>query len=170
MADIYEAPPQIIESYFLHDRVPLERSEEEIGFQRTNDAHDRLLRFETHIRRFIDDRMTDAFGANWVKHKLPTAMRDRWIEKKQVAQQAGSDHPIIAYADFTDYIQIITQVDCWRVAFESVFGRPEMVKELFQRLYPIRLCTMHARIITQDDELYLHVETKRLLKAIGAEA
>jgi hypothetical protein len=26
---------------------------------------------------------------------------------------------------------------------------------------------MHARIITQDDELYLHVETMRLLKAIG---
>jgi hypothetical protein len=26
---------------------------------------------------------------------------------------------------------------------------------------------MHARIITQDDELFLHVEVKRLLRAIG---
>jgi len=25
---------------------------------------------------------------------------------------------------------------------------------------------MHARIITQDDELYLHVEIKRILRAI----
>ena len=26
---------------------------------------------------------------------------------------------------------------------------------------------MHARLITQDDELYLYVETKRILAAIG---
>lgn len=34
-------------------------------------------------------------------------------------------------------------------------------------LYPIRPCTMHARLITQDDELLLQVEVPRWLKAIG---
>ena len=29
---------------------------------------------------------------------------------------------------------------------------------------------MHARLITQDDELYLYVETKRILAAIGIES
>lgn len=28
---------------------------------------------------------------------------------------------------------------------------------------------MHSRIITQDDELFLHAETRRLLLAIGIE-
>jgi hypothetical protein len=29
------------------------------------------------------------------------------------------------------------------------------------------ICTMHARIITQDDELYLYIEIKRILSAIS---
>ncbi len=41
------------------------------------------------------------------------------------------------------------------------------VQESFRRLYPIRLATMHARLITEDDELYMYVETKRILTAIG---
>ena len=40
------------------------------------------------------------------------------------------------------------------------------MQESFQRLYPIRICTMHARLITQDDELYPYVEIKRILAAI----
>jgi hypothetical protein len=54
----------------------------------------------------------------------------------------------------------------WNGAFKSVFRRAEFVRESFQRLYPIRLCTMHARLITADDELYLFVEVKRFLKVI----
>ncbi len=53
------------------------------------------------------------------------------------------------------------------MVFKPIFKRPMLVQESFQRLYPIRMCTMHARLITQDDELYLYVETKRILKAIG---
>jgi len=34
-------------------------------------------------------------------------------------------------------------------------------------MFPIRIATMHARIVTLDDELLLRVETKRVLKAIG---
>lgn len=48
-----------------------------------------------------------------------------------------------------------------------MFRRPTFVQEYLQRLYPIRICTMHARMISQDDELYLYVEIKRVLSAIG---
>ncbi|MGD9711724.1 MAG: hypothetical protein AB7V46_06615 [Thermomicrobiales bacterium] len=64
-------------------------------------------------------------------------------------------------------MRIITRNDNWDQVFRPIFVRREFVVESFQRLYPIRLCTMHARIITQDDELYLFVETKRVLRAIG---
>ena len=50
--------------------------------------------------------------------------------------------------------------------FKPVFGRAEDVRESFQRLFPVRITTMHARLITRDDELLLLVETKRVLKAI----
>jgi hypothetical protein len=90
-----------------------------------------------------------------------------WVHKKETAAKAGeADWPLIAYADFTDYLAIVTRNDNWNAVFKQYFTRPESVRESFQRLYPIRLCTMHARLITQDDELYLLVETKRILRAI----
>jgi hypothetical protein len=56
--------------------------------------------------------------------------------------------------------------DNWREVFSALFGRQEDVRESLQRLYPIRLSTMHARLITQDDVLLLLVESRRLLKVI----
>ena len=84
-----------------------------------------------------------------------------------MARENGEpEYPLIAYADFADYEQIIVRRDNWKQAFSSVFKRPALVQESFRRLYPIRVCTMHARLITQDDELYLYAETRRLLTAI----
>jgi len=51
--------------------------------------------------------------------------------------------------------------------FKAIFRRKESVRESWQRLYPIRLSTMHACLISQDDELYLAAEVKRILMAIG---
>lgn len=69
--------------------------------------------------------------------------------------------------DFAHYLPIIVRRDNWEAVFAAVFRRQESVTESFQRLYPLRVATMHARLITQDDELYLYVEAKRLLSAIG---
>jgi len=49
------------------------------------------------------------------------------------------------------------------------FDRLENVQEFFQRLFPIRIATMHSRFITLDDELYPEFETCRVLRAIGEE-
>jgi hypothetical protein len=43
----------------------------------------------------------------------------------------------------------------------------QIVIKSLQRLYPIRLDTMHARLVTQDDELFLRVEVRRLVKVIA---
>lgn len=95
-------------------------------------------------------------------------MRKVWLEKRQKALDSGEpEHPLIAYADFTDYLPLITRADNWREVFAPIFKRVTSVQESFQRLYPIRICTMHARLIEQDDELYLHVEVRRILSAIG---
>lgn len=148
----------------------MEGDEQEAAFARTNAAHDRLQRFETRLRQFIDEQMTKACGDQWIKHRVPGPIRQSWIEKREKARAKGeADHPLIAYADFSDYVPIITQKNNWNEVFEPVFRRPTFVQESFQRLYPIRICTMHARMITHDDEIYLYVEIKRVLSAIGVD-
>ena len=88
------------------------------------------------------------------EHRLPKDLYDQWHEKKKSAEQAGAQEwPLIAYADFTDYERVICKKDNWREVFGSFFGRTEHVREAFQRLYPVSVDTMHARPITQDDEL-----------------
>ena len=147
-----------------------EEDKEKAGFARNNAAHDQLQQLEFHTRKFIDDKMTAAFGENWVKHQIPSDMREEWYDKLQKAKDNGEiEQPLISYADFTDYVRIIMRKDNWGV-FRSTFRRPQLVQESFQRLFPIRICTMHARIITQDDLLYLYAETRRLLSAIGNES
>lgn len=166
IAGLRREPPLLVDAYGL----PVPRSEgagEEEALTRTNDAHDWLLQLETQVRKFIDDQMTLAFGVGWPKHRLPNGLCDKWQDKKGKAEAAGARvWPLIAYADFTDYELIICKTDNWREVFGHFFGRPESVRETFQRLYPIRLDTMHARPITQDDELLLYVETRRLIRLI----
>jgi Swt1-like HEPN len=142
------------------------RGEEE-GLARTNAAHNQLQRLERMLRKFIDKQMTAAFGADWPKHRLPNGMVDQWREKKRNADAAGAEQrPLIDYADFTDYEALICKRDNWREVFGAFFTRPESVRESLQRLYPIRVDTMHARLITQDDELFLRVEVRRLVKVM----
>lgn len=166
IAGLRGAPPQRIDAYD-YDEIT-ERDVQETAFARTNAAHDRLQRFETQLRQFIDRLMTKEFGHEWVKQRVPEPIRQAWMAKRDKARASGeADHPLIAYADFTDYTPIIIQKNNWNDVFAPVFRRQTFVQESFQRLYPIRICTMHARMITQDDELYLYVEIKRVLSAIG---
>lgn len=166
-AGLKDAPPPLLSDY--SGDTDADNEEEEAGFARTNAAHDRLQRFETHMRRFIERELRAVSGDSWMTQRVPHQIRKDWLEKQQRARKNGEpDCPPIAYADFTHYEQIILRGDNWKDVFAAVFKRTTLVQESFQRLYPIRVCTMHARMITQDDELYLHVETKRLLAAIGS--
>jgi len=166
IAGLKDLPPPLVQHYGLEPETG--ENEEESGFKRTNKAHDRLQRFETQVRRFIDQSMKSGFGEGWIKSQVPGEIRSKWLGKRQQARDSGGgEWPLIAYADFTDYVKVITRKDNWKRVFEPVFKRSTFVQESFQRLYPIRVCTMHARRITQDDKLYLYVETKRILDAIG---
>jgi hypothetical protein len=168
LAGLKRDPPPLVDRYGPPVPPSVDKNEEN-SLARTNLAHDWLLRLETHLRQFMDKRMTRAFGTDWAKHRLPNGLYEKWQEKKRVAQLAGAqDWPLIAYADFTDYEPVICKRDNWREVFAAFFGRQEGVRESFQRLYPVRLDTMHARPITQDDQLLLYVETRRLVRVTTA--
>jgi hypothetical protein len=111
--------------------------------------------------------MRVAYGETWMKHQLPSGMLDAWRGKWDTAVKAGeTEHPLTDYADFADYRQIIERNDNWNSVFKPIFGRPEDVRESFQRPVPVRIATMHARIVTLEDETLLVVETKRIVRAI----
>jgi hypothetical protein len=164
LAGLAAIRPRVVDKY----DVDCAAIDNEGGFERTNAAHDLLQRFETNIRQFVDQQMTAAFGDGWIKQRVPGDIWKSWHEKRERARDMGERvWPLIAYADFTHYVPIIIRKDNWDAVFAPVFFRADSVTESFQRIYPIRIATMHARQITQDDELYLYVEAKRLLSAIG---
>lgn len=141
---------------------------EEMAFRRTNKCHNYLQRLERRLRQFIDVAMTAQYGADWPKKRLTPQMLESWENKKSRAENSGIVlSTFIEVADFTDYEAIICRKDHWREVFQGRFKRQESVRESFQRLYPIRLATMHARFVTKEDELYLAAESMRLLSAIG---
>ena len=89
-------------------------------------------------------------------------------ETRRGCRQGEPSVALIGYADFTDYERIVCRGDNWRTVFEPIFGgRKESVQESFFRIGPARNTTMHSRIITLDDEMFLHVEIKRMLRAIS---
>ena len=146
--------------------LDLHQDEEEAGFERNNTAHDRLQRFETRMRQFISEEMERSGGQNWVEDRIPCEIVKQWKEKQSVALDKGERaQPLIAYADFTDYEQIIVNKKNWPL-FMPYFRRKTSIQESLQRLYPIRNSTMHARLITQNDQLYLLAETQRLSVAM----
>jgi len=166
IAGLRREPPPLVDAY----GEPVPRAEnygDEKALVLTNVAHDWLQRLESNLRNFINERMTEVFGPNWPKHQLPKGIYERWTEKREAAVKRGrAPKPLIAFADFTDYERVICKKDNWHQVFSSHFNRPESVRESFQRMYPIRLDTMHARPIAQDDELLLYVEVRRLIRVI----
>lgn len=142
---------------------------DENGYVRARIAFNVLQQFEIAVRRFIVEAMRATYGDEWARRQLPGDMYDKWQEKKKTARKAGEDErPLIEYADFTDYRLIIERKDNWDAVFRPIFGRAESVRESFQRLYPVRIATMHARIVTPDDHIFLMAETRRVLRAIRA--
>lgn len=134
---------------------------------RALDAFDRLRHFEIEVRRFIERKMREEFGDQWALRHLPKDMLEGWqLKRDKAVQPEGGMSLLIDYADFTDYKMIIEKKENWNRVFRPVFGRSEDIRESFQRLFPVRIATMHARPIAQDDMLLLLVETKRVLKAI----
>jgi hypothetical protein len=144
-----------------------EEADDEEGLARTSAAREHLVRFERLVRRFIDAEMTAQFGPKWIRQQVPGVLLTAWRDKKAKAEATGEqEDSLLAYAEFADYLQIIERNDNWTKVFEPVFGRREDVKESFVRLFPVRNCAMHARIITFDDEIYMRSETLRILRAI----
>lgn len=166
IAKVTDERPLLVQEYG-HPVLLFDDPKDEADAARTNSAHDWIYRLETQLRSFIDVAMTARFGPDWPRTQLPNNMYEKWLEKKADYERLnGHIWPVISYADFTDYSVVICKKDNWREVFQPIFQTPESVRESFQRLHPIRISTMHSRPVTQDDELLLFVEARRLSLAM----
>jgi hypothetical protein len=127
------------------------------------EAFDLMSDFERDLREFIHDAMLKVFGVGWEKSRLPSGMYEEWVEKRKKARAAGeSSERLIDYADFTEYVSIIGQKNNWNEVFQSRFRRLQFVQESLYRLQPIRVCTMHSRILPREMWQVLRTETMLL--------
>ncbi len=142
-------------------------NDEHLVRQRNLDAYDILFSLETQLREYLHTAMADHYGQKWEKQQVPNKLRQEWETKRAKAIEKGEgERPLLWYADFTDYVDIICQRNNWRGIFQPVFRNEVEIRASFQRLHPIRIPIMHARVITKDDILLLTIESRRILKAI----
>lgn len=124
-----------------------------------------LRMIERHMRDLIDGLMTKMFGRNWIKTHLTQKLRENWVQKQEKAVQHGHPkQPLIEYADFTEYEQIITGDAAWQGGFGAMFVYKEEVKVVFQRLAPARIAVMHSRDLVNEDFIILFAECSRLIR------
>jgi hypothetical protein len=155
--------PTLIEQY--GNPIDPDRDEDISAFARTNQAHYWLMRLETQIRSFMDRLLTESFGPDWPRRQLPNGMYDGWLIKQRKSEAHGMPkRPVIAFIDFSEYEIVITKRDNWKI-FKPFFHDPANVREAFRRLSLPRHETMHGRPLSQDDQLFLYVEIKRLARS-----
>jgi hypothetical protein len=141
--------------------------EESATLKRTEFGYAVLMRFERSLRVFINNKMTEKHGADWPKKRLSPKDYEAWEDKAEKSKSAGRPLEfLIEAADFTDYEGIICRRDDFRNVFAAFFGRPESIRECFNRLRPLRLATMHSRLLTKEDVLYIVSECTRVMQAI----
>jgi len=75
IAGFRSEPPSIVEEYG-EPFPPLSDDVEAEGFKRNRLAFEWITRLEMNLRKFIDQVMTDAFGMDWAKHRLPNGLYD----------------------------------------------------------------------------------------------
>ncbi|MEH2512797.1 hypothetical protein V1291_004151 [Nitrobacteraceae bacterium AZCC 1564] len=130
-------------------------------------AYEWLFVFERELRLFIEKRLSSIDSKPW-QTRLPAGMHDKWQAKRAEALAKGEiEQPLIHYADFADYTDIILSRANWRDCFRSTFKHEEAVREGFNRLRPIRIVVAHMRVLTAAEWLTLNLEVRRFLRAIG---
>ena len=127
-----------------------------------------LTELEQRLRHVVEDRLSELVGPNWIKHRVPEAVRKRWLERQEQARQAG--RPVfspIQYADFMDLAEVIGRADNWREVFKPIFRNKEDFLVSLRRLHPIRKDIAHSRPLGKSDVLILVNEATRILSALG---
>ena len=127
-----------------------------------------LTQLEQSLRQFVGQHLENLAGPNWIKQRVPQAIRKRWIERQEEDRVDG--RPVfsaIQYADFMDLADVIAKGDNWRDAFQEIFRCKDEIRVSLSRLHPVRKAVSHSRPLSRADVLTLVGETTRIFRAMG---
>ena len=121
------------------------------NYQSTVNAYRSLFIVENHLRKFIETKLTEHYGADWWEKGISGGLRDKADERKSDEQQYGwqvSDtESNLEYLSFPDLSKII--VSRWSV-FRPVFEKQSKIELRLNELEVIRNAIAHTRTLTED--------------------
>ena len=107
----------------------------------------------------------------WWINRIPETVRVFCEQRKQTREtpypwSEPVDYAPIYYADFTDYLRIISQKDNNRDCFASIFGDIATLSMKLRELEPIRKDIAHSRSLSEDQVKVLEVYSSQIRTAI----
>ena len=130
-------------------------------------AHRQLFTaLEQHLRRVVENTLTEKVGPRWIEQRVPKGMRRRWEKRREEDRSAGRRvYTTVHYSDFMDLKNVICEN--WKDGFKSIFKSQNSLNESFQRLHPVRNAIGHSRPLGRADILTLLSEATRIFSALG---
>lgn len=104
---------------------------------------------------------------------MPDDVREMAEERKRKNEQTfpwhtGIDLHPINYVDFADYAKIIRRRDNWKEVYKNMFRDEELIATKLKELEPIRNAIAHSRDLTHDEFERLNLNSKDIMRSVGA--
>lgn len=134
-----------------------------------NPQHWQILNeLEQRLRQVLEQRLKSLSGSNWIRQRVPQAVRERWLARQQEDRADGrSVYADIQYANFMDLADVITRRDNWHEVFQPMFKDRNDITVSLRRLHPVRKAITHSRPLGRADVLTLVSEAARIFRALG---
>lgn len=129
------------------------------------DAYISLYVLENYIRQYIDAKLTEKYGDNYmdsiaVSRKVKSGMESRKKEEQSRKWLPLRGNKDLFYMDFNDLADVI--VNNWD-CFENDIPDQEWIKVKIQEMYDIRCLIAHNSYISEDNIQLLNLTTKQIL-------
>jgi hypothetical protein len=129
-----------------------------------------LKELEQDMRNCVTDELSRV-EADWWTKRIPEQVRTNCEVRKQSREtpypwSEPTEYPPIYYADFTDYLRIVSQKENFQDCFGPIFGEISTLSMKLRELEPIRKDIAHSRNLTESQVEVLRVYSSQIRTAI----
>ena len=118
------------------------------------EAYKILYDIETNIRSFIKDKLSEKFGDNWFKHRVPDDIIKNCkirIDKEKASRWWTTNRKLIDYTDFADLQKIILRRDNWEDVFKPYFKPKKIFEGKMIELEVLRNKIAHSILLNENE-------------------
>lgn len=131
-----------------------------------------LYRLETKLRLLIEKELS-ALSEYWWDDCVPWKVRMRVADRMKKGKIAPWKKvgmvklPQTYYLGLLDYIEIITQPNNWKRAFEKIFRQQDFIRDRLKALKKLRDKVMHFQPLKSKEKYLLKKHIEEILGSIG---